>query len=206
MSETQPKVTVMVPGLIPPAVWIPAVVTLIGLIVAPFLTYWYGLKSQLELTGKQKRQQAYSELMERKVLLKQLWTSQLVAVTNFYYHNANSNLAGGQTEGSFDLEEGRRWQHKSEDLTIEIAKSYQSLFETLGLIRSYFPYSVRLIDLTNKIYHSNWLSVKRPHIDLTAEQIKQWKEETYKKIQEDVREYDKIIDDLVTYLEYIISK
>jgi hypothetical protein len=201
MSEPETKARALPPYLVP-TIWIPV----ISALLVAYLSYQLGLNAQLKLTGKQKRQQAYSELMGRKTLLSQLWTSSLVADTYFYYHEAKWWLAGGPTEASLHLEEARRWQHKGEDLSIEIAKTYQSLFETLGEIRSYFPYSDRLRDLTTQIYHSKWFHVQRLEVNWTAEQLEQWREQTIKNIQELTKEFDKMFDDLVPYLEAVIDK
>ena len=189
-----------------PTLWIPVIGSVFTAIVVAFLSYQLGLHTQLKLTGKQKRQQAYSELMGRKTLLRQLWTSHMIADAHFYYHEAQWWLSRGQTEASIHLEEARRWQHKGEDLSIDVAKAYQGLFETLGEIRSYFPYSDKLRDLTNQIYHSKWFNVKRLEVDWTAMELEKWHDETMKKIPELTENFDKMFDELVTYLENVINK
>ena len=124
-----------------PAVWVPAIVALIVAVIAPFLTYKLGLNSQLKLTGKQKRQQAYSELMGHRALITQLLYSRFEAYIYSDAHEERWHMEG-EPNDSFDSREAQRWMHKSEDLAIEIAKSRKSLYDTLGLIRSYFPHWV----------------------------------------------------------------
>jgi len=192
--------------MVPAAVWIPAVVALIVAVIAPFLTYQLGLNAQLKLTGKQKRQQAYSELMGEKAVLTQLIVSRFEAFINSDYHEARWKIAG-QPKDSFDLQESQRWMRKSEDLAIEVAKSRKSLYDTLGLIRSYFPHSSRLKELTHRIYHSKGLEIKARPFGLNAAQLEPWAIKAVKEIQEIVEnEYAKPIDDLVIYLEAEIDK
>jgi hypothetical protein len=199
MSEPQPKATALSTYLVP-------AIALLVIVIAAYLGYQLGLNAQLKLTGKQKRQQAYSEFMGRKVVLTQLITSHLVADTYFEYHERKRGLAGGPTEASLHLEEARRWQHRGEDLALEIAKSSQSLFETLGFIRSYFAYSARLKELTNQLYHAKGFEVKRQVLDWNAEQLEEWKVKTIKEVREIVDGYEKLFDELVTYLEAEIDK
>jgi hypothetical protein len=199
MSEPQPKAPALSTYLVPP-------IALLVIVIAAYLGYQLGLNAQLKLTGKQKRQQAYSELMGRKVVLTQLITSHLVADTYFEYYQRKLWLAGGPPEASLHLEEARRWQHRGEDLALEIAKRSQSLFETLGFIRSYFPYSARLKELTNQLYHAKGFEVKRQVLDWNAEQLEEWKVKTIKEVREIVDGYEKLFDELVAYLESEIDK
>jgi hypothetical protein len=199
MSEPQPKATALSTYLVP-------AIALLVIVIAAYLGYQLGLNAQLKLTGKQKRQQAYSEFMGRKVVLTQLITSHLVADTYFEYHERKRGLAGGPTEASLHLEEARRWQHRGEDLALEIAKSSQSLFETLGFIRSYFPYSARLKELTNQLYHAKGFEVKRQALDWNTEQLEEWKVKTIKEVREIVDGYEKLFYELVAYLESEIDK
>jgi hypothetical protein len=130
----------------------------------------------------------------------------LVADTYFEYQQRKLWLAGGPPEASLHLEEARRWQHRGEELALEIAKSSQRLFETLGFIRSYFPYSARLKELTNQLYHAKGFEVRRQALDWNAEQLEEWKVKTIKEVREIVEGYEKLFDELVAYLESEIDK
>jgi hypothetical protein len=191
---------------VPASVWIPAVVALLVAVIAPFLTYQLGLNAQLKLTGKQKRQQAYSELMGRKLVRAQLYLSRFEAFIKSDYFEAKWHLEG-EPKDSINYQESIRWMHKSEELVLEIAKNNQSLFETLGLIRSYFPGSKELHELTRRIYHFKSVEIKVRPFKLKVDQLEHWKETAMKELQETVKnEYEKPIDELVIFLESVIDK
>ena len=166
MNERQPKAKGL-PSYLVPALWIP----LIGAVLIAFLSYQLGFNAQLQLTGKQKRLQAYSELMGRKVVMMELFVSRLSAATYKDYHERVWHLTKDSAEGIFHLEEARRELRRTEDLATEIGKSYQNLFETLGLVRSYFPYSPRLKELINQLSQFQWVDIHGPAFDLNAEQL-----------------------------------
>ena len=185
---------------------IPAILALIGVIVGSLLTSQLGLQTQPKINSKQKRLQAYSELMARGAVLSQLITANLVANTHFQYQEGLWWLAGESTRASLYLEEARKWMHEAGETTVEIIKSRQSLYETLGLIRSYFPYSPNLKELTHKIYRYRMFEVnERPH-NISAEQLKDWENKTINEIREATNELDKLIDELVIHLETEIDK
>ena len=185
---------------------IPAILALIGVIVGSLLTSQLGLQTQPKINSKQKRLQAYSELMGRGAVLSQLITSNLVANTHFQHQVGLWWLAGESTRASLHLEEARKWMHEAGETTVEIIKSRQSLYETLGLIRSYFPYSPTLKELTHKIYRYKMFEInERPH-NMDAEQLENWKNKTINEIREATDELDKLIDELVIYLETEIEK
>jgi len=116
------------------------VTTLAASLIIAVVGAYLGYTTQVQLTGKQKRQQAYSELMGRNIARTQIIITRSEAYVYSKYYERQWQLAGMPKE-SFDLQEGQRWMHKSEDLVLEIAKSNQGLFETLGLVRMYFPSS-----------------------------------------------------------------
>jgi hypothetical protein len=185
---------------------VPALIALIGVVVGSLLTSQLGFYTQLKITGKQKRQQAYSELMAKKAILTQLITSYLVANTYFQHQEGRWWLAQGTPDESIHLEEARKWMNEAGELILEIAKSRQSFYETLGLIRSYFPYSPQLKELTYKIYHYKIFEVKQRPYNMDAEQLQKWRDKTINEIQEINDELNNLIDNLVRYLESEIEK
>ncbi len=185
-----------------PTVWVPAVIALLVVVIGPYLNY----KAQEKLTGKQKRQEAYSILMGQKLVITQLYVSRSEAYIFSDYHERKSQLAGTGVE-SLDFQEAQRWMHKSEDLVLEIAKSRQNLFETLGLIGSYFSSSDKLKELSRQIYNSKGLEIKIRPFDKSAEDLEAWKVKSVNEVQELVeKEYTKLIDELVNYLNREIDK
>jgi hypothetical protein len=179
---------------------IPAIVALIVAVFTPYLTYRWGLSRQIVESSKQKKQQAYSELMGRKAVMAQFYVSRFEALIYSDYHEALWKLAGSPKE-SLDLQEAQRWMHKSEDLALEIAKSNQALFETIGRVRTSFQNNTELHNLTDRIYR-----LKAPHIlgqpfEMNPTQLEGWKVKAVIDLQELVeKEYSRPIDDLLNYL------
>jgi hypothetical protein len=117
--------------------------------------------------------------MGHKALITQLLYSRFEAYVFSDEHEERWHMEG-EPKDSLDLREAQRWMHKSEELAVEIAKSRKNLYDTLGLIRSYFTHSEKLKELTNKIYHSKGIEIKVRPIRFNAEQIKAWKEKNIK--------------------------
>src|SRR5882724_4787984 len=150
-EEPQPQDTEKKPSRLTAfGTWASSIVAaLIIVLGGGYASYHWGLSAQIQLTDRQKRQQAYSELMGEKAVLSQYLVSHFEAYIHSDYHEARWKLAGAPTD-SLDLQEAKRWMQRSEDLVVEVAKTKKSLFETLGLIRSYFPLSDRLKELTHR--------------------------------------------------------
>ena len=206
------KVKEVAPKEIPPkskeraSYLIPTLAALLVAIITPYLTYQWGLRTQLEATERQKRQQAYSEVLGRKAVMSQLYVSRFEAWIYSDYHEARWKLAGAPKD-SIDLQEAQRWMHKSEDLALEIAKNNQSLFETLGLIRTSFRRTPTLDSLTEKLYRFKVPEITKRPFDLDANQLEVWKVNAVKQLQELVeREYSKPIDELAAYLAKEIAE
>ncbi len=204
--QPKPKATGIALYLVPSASWISPTVTLVGIILAAYLSYHFGLNSQIQLTGMQKRQQAYSELMGEQAVIAQYLFSRFEAYVHSEFHEARWKLAA-EPKDFLDLQEARRWMQKSEDLALEVAKNTKSLYETLGLIRSYFRFSPELKDLTHRIFHSPKIEVKSPPSQLDPKQLEDWKEREKKAVQETIENHHiKQIDGLANYLEREIYK
>jgi hypothetical protein len=90
--------------------------------------------------------------MGKKQLRRQLFLSRFEAMIFSDYHERRWKLAGSP-EKSMDLEEAQRWMHKSENLALDIARTNQALFESVGLARPTFTQSAELTHLTERIYH-----------------------------------------------------
>lgn len=184
----------------------PAFLALIGVIVGAILTYHLGIRSQLRVSDHQKRQQVFSQLTGRKFVTSQLYVSRFEAQIYSDYHEAKWKQVG-HPKDSIDLEEAQRWMHKSEDLALEIAKSNQSLFETIGLIRILFPKSPKLDELIGHLYHFKTPKILGEPLKMDGEQLEEWKIKAVKDLQALVEtEYSKPIEDLLEYLASEISK
>ncbi|MDO8690027.1 MAG: hypothetical protein Q7R39_08470, partial [Dehalococcoidia bacterium] len=113
---------------------------------------------QIRTVRFQKRQQAYPEIMGRKFLLMQLYVSRFEARIFSDYHEQRWR----NSPDSLDLSEAQRWMHKSEDLALEIAKTNQSLFESIGLVKASFRRDDELDTLTQHIYHFRTPTIIEP--------------------------------------------
>ena len=121
-------------------------------VTGSLMTAHFALQNQLKLTQRQDRQRAYAEIMGKRVLLMQLFVSRFEAYVHSDHHEYLWRIAGMPKE-SIDFNEATRWMHKSEDLAIEIARTKQSLYESIGLAKAVFPSSSELDRLTEAVYH-----------------------------------------------------
>lgn len=175
-------------------------------VLTGYVSYQYGLNTQIKVNNTQKRQQAYSELMGRKAVLKQLYVSRFEALIFSDYHEARWRMSGKPKE-SLHLQEAQRWMHKSEDFALDVAKSNQSLFETLGLIRAVFPSSTKQNDLIEKLYHFKSPKILGAPFEMNIDQLEYWKAKAVKDLQELVdREYGAPIEELVAILSTEVNK
>lgn len=176
------------------------VFALIGVFLGSYLTYRFGLKQQIKIGDYQKRQKVFGELMGLKFLITQLYVSRFEAFIFSDYHEARWKL-GECTKESLDLQEAQRWMHQSEKLVLDIAKSNQALFETIGSIRVVFNNTPTLETLTEKIYRFKTPKVEGPPTNADVRQLESWKNKAVKDLQELVeQEYGKPIDNLLSYL------
>ncbi len=111
----------------------------------------FTVNRQQQAATLKERQQIYGAVMGKKLLRNQLVVSRFEALIFSDYHEYRWRLAGTPAE-SFDFQEAQRWMHKSEDLALEIGRTNQSLFESIGLARATFAPSARLSELTESVY------------------------------------------------------
>jgi len=154
---------------------IAGVFALVGGVVGSLTTAHLGLRNQLRVSTLQNRQRAYAEIMGKRVLLMQLFVSRFEAYVHSDYHEQLWRIAGCPKE-SVDFHEAKRWMHKSEDLALEIARTKQSLFESIGIARAAFPQSQELDSLTEHIYHFGSPKIAPPPQSADVRLLVQWKE------------------------------
>jgi len=156
---------------------------------------------QQQAATLKERQQVYAGIMGKKHLRNQLVVSRFEALIFSDYHERRWRLAGAPAD-SFDFQEAQRWMHKSEDLALEIGRTNQSLFESIGLARATFTSSPQLTDLTEKIYRFGTPRIAPPPEQQDQQSLEQWKTEAVKQLQAWVeREYAQPTDALLTYLQ-----
>lgn len=183
-----------------------ASLALIGVGVGSYLTYYFGLKSQLMIADHQKRQQTFSELMGRKILTKQLYVSRFEALIYSDYHEARWKLTGSPKD-SIDLQEAQRWMHRSEELVFDIAKNQQRQLETVGLIRILFNKTSKLDELIDRIVHFKTPKISGEPFKRDANQLEEWKVKAVQQLQAIVdEEYGAPVNTLLNYLEEEIHK
>ena len=161
----------------------------------------YTLTRQQQAATLKDRQQAYAAIMGKKHLRNQVFVSRFEALIFSDYHERRWKLAGCP-EKSLDLEETQRWMHKSEDLALEIARTNQSLFESIGLARATFAPSVELTNLTERIYRFKTPVIAPPPENADQAALAAWSTQAVKEIQQLVEdEYGKPVDALLDYLQ-----
>ena len=149
----------------------------------------YTLTPQQQAATLKERQQAYAAIMGKKHLRNQLFVSRFEAQIFSDYHERRWHLAG-TPPNAIDFQEAQRWMHKSEDLALEIARSNQSMFESVGVAQTSFASSTQLAELTERIYRVKTPLIPPP-IDRNDEQsLQHWNAEAVKQLQALVeREY-----------------
>lgn len=196
-----------------------------GTILAPILplltallvviaTQSYSLNNQIKISNHQKRQTTFSALMGIKFLTAQLNVSRFEALIYSDYHEVRAVLIDQDPNSlesitdTYDFKESQRWQHKYNDLALEIAKNNQTLFELIGLVRILFSKSKKLEDLTNRILKFDTPTILKPASELkTFEELERWKLETSRASHDLIRDTrTKPIEDLLDYLEIEIKK
>jgi hypothetical protein len=176
------------------------VVTLIVALLAPFLAYQYGVTTQIKLSERQEMRRAYADLMGLKAVFRQLTVSHQEAVILVNYYQARWKLSGAPKDG-FELQEAISNVRKAEALTLEIAKTNQKLFETLGVIRMTYPETPELMRLTDPIYNFPSLRVLGDPLKMKAGELENWKRSAVENLQKFVeQEYSTSIEELIEYL------
>jgi hypothetical protein len=177
-----------------------AIVALIVAVLSPFLAYQCGMTSQIKLSERQEMRRAYADLMGLKAVFRQLTVSHQEAVILVNYYEARWKLSGAPKDG-FELQEAISNVRKAEALTLEIAKTNQKLFETIGVIRMTYRDTPELVKLTDRVY--NFLSprVLGEPSKMKPEELEDWKRSAIQNLQRFVeREYSEPIEELVKYL------
>lgn len=182
------------------SVILPALLALAGVIVGAYLTYYWGLKAQINVGDHQKRHQTFSQLMGQKFVTTQLYVSRFEALIFSDFHEHRWRLAGHPKE-SLDLQEAQRWMHKSEDLALEIARSNQHLFELIGLVKVLFKDSEQLNNRIEHIYRFQTPKITAPPEKASESDLESWKRKAVTELQSLVdRQYAEPIDALLDLL------
>jgi len=177
-----------------------ALIALLGVTLGSFLTARFSFKNQFRLATYQSRQRSYAELMGKKFLLQQLYVSRFEALIFSDYHERRWNLSGDPPT-SLDLDEAKRWMHKSEDFAIDIARTNQTLFESVGLARASFPPNDELERPSDHVYRFGTPTITQAAPGADAAALAAWKVKAVSDLQALVkREYSEPIDTLLVYL------
>lgn len=183
-----------------PAILIPAIVALCVTVLASFMAYQYGLTTQIKLSERQEKRRAYADLTGLKALLRQLLVSRIEAAVLVDYYHARWKLSGAPKDG-FELQEAISNVRNVETLTLEVAKTNQKLFETIGVIRTTYPDTPKLRELTDRIYNFLPPQVLGDASTMKPDELETWKRTAIKNLQEFIdREYSKPMENLITYL------
>lgn len=189
------------------AIWRSALPTLVGVVLGGLLTVvgsyfsaMFQVDNQIAIQKLQNAREAYSRLMGRKFVTKQLYVSRYEALIFSDYHEARWKLTGSPRD-SLDLQEAQRWMHRSEDLVFEITKSNQALFEDLGIVRATFDDTPQLRELVDRLWQHKVITSPGLPNEADIETLEHWKEETVRKLQAVVdSDYGRPFYDLLSYL------
>lgn len=177
--------------------------TLLIALLSGFLSYHWSVSSQKKIYDHQMRLKAYSELIGYRQLLSQLFVSRYEAFIFSDYHEYRWKIQGAPKE-SIDQKEAIRWMHKSEDLVLEISRTVQNLFQTVGVIRVLFNQSTELQALSNDIYNYKTIEFKqRPQDSWSLEHLEEWKLTSISEVQHLV---DETIRDPISKLSFYLEK
>lgn len=181
---------------------ISSISTLIIALASGYLSYLWSTSSQKKIHSHQTRLHAYSDLLGYKQLIPQLIVSRFEAFILSDYHEYKWHINGNPKE-SIDLSEATRWMHKSEDYVIEISKTVQNLFVTIGEIRVVFKYTPELNKLCDNVYNFKTIKFEqRPSKKWTLQELEEWKEKAIRNIKILADDTMKVpIDNLAKYLE-----
>ncbi len=181
-------------------------ITLSSTLFGAYYNNKWSFDNQNKISKSNSQRQVFSELMGHKRMTTQLYVSRFEAMIFSDFHEARWRIAEYPKE-SIDLKEAQRWMRLSEELVIEIAKSNQSLFKTIGLIITLFPNTSKLDGLVNRIYHH-----KVPKISVEWDKINNYeeliliKEKAVTDLQKFVEEnYGEPIDELLDLLSSEIA-
>jgi hypothetical protein len=112
-------------------------------------TFQMSAQSQAQKAVEQRK--VYANLMGRKLVAEQLNVSRTEARL-FSDYNEEIWKRAGAPKDSLDLDEAKRWMHRSEDLVFEVMKNNQALFEDIATVRTLFPDTPRLRELCARLY------------------------------------------------------
>ncbi len=177
--------------------------TLIIALLSGYLSYLWSVSSQKKIYNHQMRLKAYSELNGYRQLLSQLFVSRYEAFIFSDYHEYRWKIQGSPKE-SIDLKEAIRWMNKSEDLVLEISRTVQKLFETVGFIRILFKQTSELQELSDNIYYFKTLKIeKKPQQNWKLEELEEWKLKAIPNVQ---RLVEGTIKDSINKLTFYLDK
>lgn len=156
------------------AFWIGVAVTLISVVVGPYLGYYYGVRSQTEIIGVQRRQQAYSDLMGQRALLQQLYVSAVDARINFDYYNRRWIIDQSPKDSPY-LTEASASAKRCDELAIELARAKQKHFETLGVIHTSYASDKKITDLVQRISHLHVPAITGDVANMRGTELEDWR-------------------------------
>lgn len=187
----------------PESNWVTAyapLIAILGTILVTSLTLIFTYRNQQKLKIAENRAKCYSEIIGKRFLLQQLYVTYL---ENHIYSDFHEILwvKAGSSANSTDYNEAMRFLKKCEDLTIDIAKAKQSLFESIGLALSSFKRTEELISQTEKIFRQPGVKVHPPNPNIDLEQ---WKIQAVAQSQTLVER--EIAKPIISLTEYLLSE
>lgn len=128
----------------------PGVFAFIGGAFGGYLTSEWNFRNQLKTTTWEKRQQAYSEIMGLRFLqvetVHQAYQAKILQSRDLW------RWAKSEFKDSSHLSEADRYMIRHENLILEVARTNERLFKSIGLAKGTFPISTELDSKVDLIY------------------------------------------------------
>lgn len=161
-------------------------------------TFQMSAQSQAEKTAQQRK--VFASLMGQKLLWEQINVSEANASTAFDYYQERWKRAGSPNT-SLDVDEGKYYARRYDELILERAKDARAVLENIGNVQALFPHTRQLDQLCDRIYTFKTINMHPPPHTGSLDDLSTWKDQADQAAQLAAHtEYAKPIDDLLAYL------
>lgn len=200
-----------------------ALASVIGTLViswgSVYLAHQLQMKQEKLRTEREKKQKLYSDLLGIKPVYAQLYVSRFEAMLYSDFHENSIKMKSSQgglpDPIDHDWSEAKRFLQRSEDLTLDIAKTRRELFENIGLVKILFRSSLELSNLVQAIYkHKSPVRIPVPMFPSNSQdigsiiiQFEPWRVDETGKLMDNVRILvEDPIQSLINHLEKELSE
>jgi hypothetical protein len=158
------------------------------------------ISAEREASDRQRRIQLFGQLSGERYLRVETHILKLTADVNTRYDSTRLANAKGKAKSNYlkDLWEQLHW---SQQMTFEIAKDDERLFETIGAINAAFPTTDQLRVLTGNLSNYQVMDTPSPGSGVSGKKLEDWKAKEDTAVQKFVEQnYGRPMDALIKYL------